>query len=196
MGIIMKHLIYITAIFLILGIWLTSCRSPQPSVKTDTTVKMAGIKDEVKSDKDSMSLVLEKKINKVYERINSLNIEVRQLKTDYSTPDSTGKQYPTSTMETKVKVNSNTTEKTMMNERVSLQLNEIKSSLDSIKSTLNYLIEQNVQTKPSLTWWQKTKQNISIFALGIFIAGMLVIMGWFAYRWREKRSGDNQSEKN
>ena len=92
----MKHLICITTIFLILGIWLTSCRSPQPSVKADTTVKVAGIKDEVKSDKDSMSLVLEKTINKVYEKISSLNIDVTQLKTDYSTPDSTRKQYPTS----------------------------------------------------------------------------------------------------
>jgi hypothetical protein len=36
MGIIMKHLIYITAIFLILGIWLTSCRSQQLASNTET----------------------------------------------------------------------------------------------------------------------------------------------------------------
>lgn len=32
----MKHLIYITAIFLILGIWLTSCRSQQLASNTET----------------------------------------------------------------------------------------------------------------------------------------------------------------
>ena len=36
MGIIMKHLIYITAIFLTLGIWLTSCKTQQLTSNTET----------------------------------------------------------------------------------------------------------------------------------------------------------------
>lgn len=181
----MKRLIYIVAIFLVLGIWFSGCKSAQPSVKTDTAVKGTETKGEVKSNKDSMSLVLEKKINKVYERVDNLNIDITQLKTNYSAPDSTGKQHPTSTTETKAKVNSNTTEKSVTYEKVLLQLDEVKISLDTIKSTLDYLINQNVQVKPSLTWWQRTKQDIGVFALGVFITGVLVIIGWLLYKKRK-----------
>ena len=62
MGIIMKHLIYITAIFLTLGIWLTSCRSPKQAMETNTEAKSIDTSSEVKVKNDSVNLTVSRDV--------------------------------------------------------------------------------------------------------------------------------------
>ncbi|MFV0587495.1 hypothetical protein [Bacteroides reticulotermitis] len=178
----MKTLLYI----LILASVCVSCRSSQPSTKTDTEVKGTEQKDEFKKSNDSLLLIMQQDIKRVYERVNSFTYDFTQSKTEYSAPDSTGKQHPTSTTETKGKVNSNTTEKSVTDEKVLLQFEQVRSSLDSLKSTVDYLIKQNTQTTPPLTRWQKLKQDFGMFTLGIFVTGILFIFVWLVYRIRKK----------
>ncbi len=178
----MKKLLYI----LILASVCMSCRSSQPSTKTNTEVKGTEQKEESKSSTDSLLFIMQQDIKRVYEKVNNFTYEFIQSKTEYSAPDSTGKQHPTSMTETKGKVNSNTTEKSVTDEKVLLQFEQVKSSLDSLKSTVDYLIKQNTQTTPPLTWWQKLKQDFGMFALGVSVALVLLIIGWIIYRIRKK----------
>ncbi|GAE83349.1 hypothetical protein JCM10512_1615 [Bacteroides reticulotermitis JCM 10512] len=129
---------------------------------------------------------MQQDIKRVYERVNNFTYGFTQFKTEYSAPDSTGKQHPTSTTETKGKVNSNTTEKSVTDEKVLLQFEQVKSSLDSLKSTVEYFVKQNTQTTPPLTRWQKLKQDFGMFALGVSVALVLLIIGWLVYRIRKK----------
>lgn len=179
----MKKLLYI----LILASVCMSCRSSQPSTKTNTEVKGTEQKDEFKSSNDSLLLVMQQDIKRVYERVNNFTYDFTQSRTEYSVPDSTGRQHPTSTTETKGKVNSNTTEKSVTDEKVLLQFEQVKSSLDSLKSTVDYLIKQNTQTTPPLTWWQKLKQDFGMFSLGVSVALVLLIISWIVVK-RKKSS--------
>lgn len=178
----MKKLLYI----LILASVCMSCRSSQPSTKTNTEVKGTEQKEESKSSTDSLLFIMQQDIKRVYEKVNNFTYEFIQSKTEYSAPDSTGKQHPTSMTETKGKVNSNTTEKSVTDEKVLLQFEQVKSSLDSLKSTVDYLIKQNTQTTPPLTRWQKLKQDFGMFTLGVFVTGILFIFSCLVYRIRKK----------
>lgn len=170
----MKHLLYI----LLFASVCISCRSIPPSVKTETEIKGSEKREQKTVSNDSLLLLVLQEVKKTYERVNSVTYDFTQTKTDYSAPDSAGKQHPTSTTETKGKVNSNTTEKSTTDEKVMIQVKEIKSTLDTIKSTVDYFIKQNSQTTLSLTWWQKAKQDTGVFALGMFASGIIFIVGW------------------
>lgn len=181
MGTVMKHLLYI----LLFASVCMSCRSIPPSTKTETEIKGGEKREQKTISNDSLLLLVLQEVKKTYERVNSVTYDFTQTKTDYSAPDSTGKQHPTSKTETKGKVNSNTTEKSTTDEKVMIQVKEMKSTLDTIKSTVDYLIKQNSQNKPSLTWWQKTKQDIGMFALGMFVSGIIFIVCWLVYKRRK-----------
>lgn len=168
----MKNLVYI----LLIASVCMSCRSSQPSTKTNTEVKGTEQKEESKSSTDSLLLMMQQDVKRVYERVNNFTFGFTQFKTEYSAPDSTGRQHPTSTTETKGKVNSNTTEKSVTDEKVLIQFEQVKSSLDSLKSTVEYFVKQNTQTTPPLTRWQKLKQDMGVFLLWLSIVGVLVFV--------------------
>lgn len=171
----MKKRLYI----LLLTSVCMSCRSPQPSVKTDTEIKGTENKHGVKSSNDSLSLLVLQEARKTYEKVNSLTYDFTQVRTDYSAPDSSGKQHPTSTTETKGKVNSSTTEKATTEDKLSLQMTKVRSSLDSLKSSVNYLVKQSqvvapdpVTVEKNLSWWQ----TLFVWTGGIAWVSLLVIL--------------------
>ena len=109
-----------------------SCRSS----KTDTTVHQDNTEqkqteqEEVSTDKAQVS------VNKNVERMIEMmqQMEFNWQKTNYSPPDSTGKQYPTST-ETATGT-STKQEKETYNEQIQVQIQEIQETLLTLKEQL------------------------------------------------------------
>lgn len=58
------------------------------------------------------------------------------------------------------------------------------------KSTCKDCIVLNLdtlnKTTPPLIWWQKLKQDFGMFALGLSVALVLLIIGWLVYRIKKK----------
>lgn len=182
MGIIMKHLIYITAIFLTLGIWLTSCRSPKQAMETNTEAKCIDTSSEVKVKNDSVNLTVSRDVKWIKEWINNFSFDFSKLETNWSAPDSTGKQYPTSTSETKGKGSSESKGSEQLNDNWKLQYQHLALAIDSLNRRIETLIKQEqipVITEKKLSWWQ------SMLLYTGAIAWIVAIIG-LAY-WTNKR---------
>ena len=178
MGIIMKHLIYITAIFLTLGIWLTSCRSPKQAMETNTEAKCIDTSSEVKVKNDSVNLTVSRDVKWMKEWMNNFSFDFSKNETNWSAPDSTGKQYPTSTSETTGKASSQSKGTEQFNDNSQLQYQRITHAIDSLRKRVEMLIKQDqspVTVERKLSWWQK----MLIWTGGIaWIVGIVVLMIW------------------
>ena len=178
MGIIMKHLIYITAIFLTLGIWLTSCRSPKQAMETNTEAKSIDTSSEVKVKNDSVNLTVSRDVKWMKEWMNNFSFDFSKNETNWSDPDSTGKQYPTSTSETTGKASSQSKSSEQFNDNSELQYQRITHAIDSLSKRVEMLIKQDqspVTVERKLSWWQK----MFIWTGGIaWIVGILALLAW------------------
>lgn len=174
----MKHLIYITAIFLTLGIWLTSCRSPKQAMETNTEAKCIDTSSEVKVKNDSVNLTVSRDVKWMKEWMNNFSFDFSKLETNWSAPDSTGKQYPTSTSETTGKASSQSKGTEQFNDNSQLQYQRITHAIDSLRKHVEMLIKQDqspVTVERKLSWWQK----LFIWTGGIaWIVGIVILVYW------------------
>ena len=174
----MKHLIYITAIFLTLGIWLTSCKSPKQAMETNTEAKSINSSNEVKVKNDSIDLTVSRDVKWMKEWMNNFSFDFSKNETNWSAPDSTGKQYPTSTSETTGKASSQSKGTEQFNDNSELQYQRITHAIDSLRKRVEMLIKQDqspVTVERKLSWWQK----MLIWTGGIaWIVGIVVLMIW------------------
>lgn len=174
----MKHLIYITAIFLILGIWLTSCRSPKQAMEANTEAKSIDTSSEVKVKNDSVNLTVSRDVKWMREWMNNFSFDFSKNETNWSAPDSTGKQYPTSTSETTGKASSQSKGTEQFNDNSQLQYQRITHAIDSLRKRVEMLIKQDqspVTVERKLSWWQK----MFIWTGGIaWIVGILALLAW------------------
>ncbi len=182
MGIIMKHLICITAIFLTLGIWLTSCRSPKQAMETNTEAKSIDTSSEVKVKNDSVNLTVSRDVKWMKEWMNNFSFNFSKNETNWSAPDSTGKQYPTSTSETTGKASSQSKGTEQFNDNSELQFQRITHAIDSLSKRVELLIKRDqspVTVDEKLDWWQTTL----IWTGGIaWIAGIIYLFVWMNKR--------------
>lgn len=174
----MKHLIYITAIFLTLGIWLTSCRSPKQAMETNTEAKSIDTSSEVKVKNASVNLTVSRDVKWMKEWMNNFSFDFSKNETNWSDPDSTGKQYPTSTSETTGKASSQSKSSEQFNDNSELQYQRITHAIDSLSKRVEMLIKQDqspVTVERKLSWWQK----MFIWTGGIaWIVGILALLAW------------------
>ncbi len=174
----MKHLIYITAIFLTLGIWLTSCRSPKQAMETNTEAKSIDTSSEVKVKNDSVNLTVSRDVKWMKEWMNNFSFDFSKNETNWSAPDSTGKQYPTSTSQTTGKASSQSNGTEQFNDNSELQYQRITHAIDSLRKHVEMLIKQDqspVTVERKLSWWQK----LFIWTGGIaWIVGIVILVYW------------------
>lgn len=163
----MKRLFYfLTIILLTSAIW--SCRSPKRMTQqTDVTVrKDSNVTTDAGSERQ---LDINKEIKQIVDvidrKISEMNWEY--TRTDYSPPDSTGKQHPTHT-ETG-KLNKKTDEDSRRNEQTETQYKIIASYLTTmsqrIESMENRQEHLEAEYKEKLTWYQ----SALIFLGGLFL---------------------------
>ena len=145
-----------------------SCRSS----KTDTTVHQDNTEqkqteqEEVSTDKAQVD------VNKNVERIIEMmqQMEFNWQKTNYSPPDSTGKQYPTST-ETATGT-STKQEKETYNEQIQVQIQEIQETLLTLKEQLEKQEKNDTKVVEKVAYippWAKAVIEAFFIAFVFFI---------------------------
>lgn len=168
----MKKLFHLLIIILLTSaIW--SCRSPkQMTQETDVTVrKDSNVTTEAGSERQ---LDINKEIKKIVDvidrKISELNWEY--TRTDYSSPDSTGKQHPTH-METG-KLNKKTDEDSRRNEQTETQYKIIASYLTTVSQRIESMENRQehieAEYKEKLTWYQ----SALIYLGGLFVVYIIL----------------------
>lgn len=160
-----KILIFLLAIVILP---VCSCRSS----KTDTTVHQASTEqkqtelEEVSTDKAQVD------VNKNVERIIEMmqQMEFNWQKTNYSPPDSTGKQYPTST---EIATGSSTKqEKETYNEQLRVQIQQIQETLLTLKEQLEKQEKNDTKVVEKVRYipaWAKAVIAVFFVAFIIFV---------------------------
>lgn len=155
-------------LFTIVVLSVCSCRSS----KIDTTVHQTNTEqkqtelEEVSTDKAQVD------INKNVERIIEMmqQMEFNWQKTNYSPPDSTGKQYPTST-ETATG-SSTKQEKETYNEQLQVQIQEIQETLLTLKEQLEKQEKNDIKVVEKVRYippWAKAVITVFFVVFIIFI---------------------------
>lgn len=143
---------------------LTACRTPKSSMSQEETSAKIEENEEWKADLlKSMDLYAQRSAKEMQDKISEMQLQWN--KTNYSVPDSTGKQYPTST-ETGI-LNNKQKETTNKTEESSLQFKEFEQKIESLSSKLDAYLLQNRQieedTEPP--WWQKVLMILGVLSL-------------------------------
>ncbi|WP_319505120.1 hypothetical protein [Bacteroides graminisolvens] len=181
----------------LLGVYTTimlvccSCRSSNPVVQTDTQIEGTENTKEVKVSSDSTSLTVSRDVKWMKEWMNNFSFDFSKLETNWSAPDSTGKQYPTSTSETTGKASSQSKGTEQFNDNSVLQYQRITHAIDSLRKRVEMLIKQDqspVPVEKKLNWWQTTL----IWTGGIaWIADIIYLFVWMNKRtnWMSRLLG-------
>ena len=159
----------LSLMILLLTLAVGSCRSPkQMAEKTDITVsKESNAATEAESDWQlNIDKTMKQTVNEISRKLSELNREY--TRTDYSPPDSVGKQHPTH-METG-KLKNRTEEDSRRNEQTETQYKVIASCLitmsQRIESMENRQEHIEAEYKEKLSWYQSAL---------IFLGGLLLV---------------------
>lgn len=174
-------IVFFVTLMLVMSI-VCSCRSTKPVVQTNTQVEGTENTKEVKVSSDSTSLTVSRDVKWMKEWMNNFSFDFSKLETNWSAPDSTGKQYPTSTSETKGKGSSESKGSERLNDNWKLQYQHLALAIDSLNRRVETLVKQEqttVTVERKLSWWQ-----IVLLYTGA-IAWIVAIIG-LAY-WTNKR---------
>lgn len=168
----MKHFV-LSLMILLLTLVIGSCRSPkQMAEKTDVTVsKDSNATTEAEADLQlSIDKTMKQTVDEISRKLSELNWEY--TRTDYSPPDSTGKQHPTHTETGKLK--NRTEEDSRRNEQTETQYKVIASYLitmsQRIESMENRREHIEAEYKEKLSWYQ----SALIFLGGLFLVYIAV----------------------
>lgn len=174
----MKHLLYI----LLLASVCMSCRSPQPSVKTETEIKGTEDTNQWTSANDSLNMQIYRNSVFLKNWASNFSFNFNRKETNWSVPDSVGKQYPTSTSETTGQATGKSQGKEQSESQESIQLQLFSQKVDSLSRKVDYLVRQSQIVAPDpvivdkkLSWWQ----TLFIWTGGIVWAvGLVVLVIW------------------
>lgn len=170
----MRRLIYILAILLMSGVWLSSCRTSR-NMETEKQVDYSGDFLYLRNLIESLRLDVNKQTKITSEKLSELKIENKTI--DLSPPDSTGKQYPV--RESTTTASKKERENTEVEENLLLTMQQFSNRLDTISNKVNVLLNQK-ETVVELSWWDLHKDKVYI---GIIA---LIVVGWLVYRIRRK----------
>ncbi|MBV3833080.1 MULTISPECIES: histidine kinase [Bacteroides] len=169
----MKALIYIT-IFLMSGIWLSSCKTSR-NIDIQKQVDYSGEFQYLRKVMEELRLGLSKQTKIVNDRLSDLKIENTTV--FLSAPDSTGKQHIIK--ESTTTVSKQEKERTEVDETLSITLQQFSNRLDTISNKVNALLNQREKVI-ELSWWELHKDKIYI---GVILLG---IINWIIYRLKMK----------
>jgi len=153
-----------------------SCRSTKPVVQTNTQVENSENTKEVKVSSDSTNLTVSRDVKWIKEWMNNFSFDFSKNETNWSAPDSTGKQYPTSTSETKGKASSESKGSEQLNDNWKLQYQHLALAIDSLNRQVKTLIKQEqtpVAVERKLSWWQTT-----LLWSGVLAWLLIILMLW------------------
>lgn len=170
----MRRLIYILAMLLMSGVWLSSCRTSR-NMETEKQVDYSGDFLYLRNLLESLRLDVSKQTKITSEKLSELKIENKTI--DLSPPDSTGKQYPI--RESTTTASKHEQENMEVNENLFLTMQQFSNRLDTISNKVNVLLNQK-ETVVELSWWDLHKDKVYI---GIIA---LIVVGWLVYRIRRK----------
>ena len=151
----MRRLIYILTIFLMSGIWLSSCRSPQ-YVPVETKIQLKDsvitrdsvvIKEQtVRKDsvvmKDSTVIVVDESGNVIRTELYRYRDWYKELSRDYPM---------------------------------------LQAKYDSLFSEKQKVVQVPYPVERELSWWQSVKLQVGEIAIGIII-GLIIIIAWLLRR--------------
>lgn len=170
----MRRLIYILAMLLMSGVWLSSCKTSR-NMETDKHVDYSGEFQRLKSMIESLRLDVSKQTKITSEKLSDLKIENKTV--DLSPPDSTGKQYPI--RESTTTASKHERENTEVEESLLLTMQQLSNRLDIISNKVNVLLNQK-ETVVELSWWDLHKDKVYCCAIG------LILVKWLLY-WQRKK---------
>lgn len=163
----------LSLMILLLTMAIGSCRTPKHlAEKTDITVsKDSNAATEAEADLQlSIDKTMKQTVDEISRKLSELNWEY--TRTDYSPPDSVGKQHPTHT-ETG-KLNNRTEEDSRRNEQTETQYKVIASYLTTISQRVESLEKRQehieAEYKEKLSWYQ----SALIFLGGLFLVYIAV----------------------
>ena len=163
----MKILIYIT-IFLMSGIWFTSCKTSR-NMETQKQVDYSGELSRIQSIIESLRTDVSKQTKITTDKLSDLKIE---NKTVYlSLPDSTGKQYPVK--ESTTTASKQEQERTEVYETLSITLQQFSNRLDTINNKMNALMNQKEKVI-ELSWWDLHKDKVYVGIIVLIIIVLIV----------------------
>lgn len=170
----MKKLLILFSLFSL----LIACAVPkETSFKEDVSEKTEQDEQWSYGQLSNLELQMQQSAKEFQDKISEMQISWNR--TNYSPPDSTGKQYPT-TVETGT-MNNKTNETAGKAQETNIQYNLIEEKILSLERKIDTFIQQNrnIEEKTEPPWWQKV-----LIILGIvFITWMgvklyRVIKGW------------------
>ena len=170
----MKKLLILFSLFSL----LIACAVPkETSFKEDVSEKTEQDEQWSYGQLRNLELQMQQSDKEFQDKISEMQISWNR--TNYSPPDSTGKQYPT-TVETGT-MNNKTNETAGKAQETNIQYNLIEEKILSLERKIDTFIQQNrnIEEKTEPPWWQKV-----LIILGIvFITWMgvklyRVIKGW------------------
>lgn len=160
----MKNIIIFIVAIAVLSI--CSCRSS----KIDTTVHQTSMEqkqtDQEELSTDKTQVDINKNVERIMEMIQQMNFNWQ--KTNYSPPDSTGKQYPTST-ETATGM-STKQEKETYNEQLQVQIQQVQETLLTLKEQLKKQEKNDTKVvEKYIPPWAKAVIAVFFVAFIIFV---------------------------
>lgn len=160
----MKNIIIFIVAIVVLSI--CSCRSS----KIDTTVHQTSMEqkqtDQEELSTDKTQVDINKNVERIMEMIQQMNFNWQ--KTNYSPPDSTGKQYPTST-ETATGM-STKQEKETYNEQLQVQIQQVQETLLTLKEQLKKQEKNDTKVvEKYIPPWAKAVIAVFFVAFIIFV---------------------------
>ena len=149
----MKALIYIT-IFLMSGIWFTSCKTSR-NIETQKQIDYSGDFLYLRNLIESLRLDVNKQTKITTDKLSDLKIENTTVY--LSPPDSTGKQYPIK--ESTTTASKQDQERTEVDETLSIALQQFSNRLDSLSYKVDAMLNQK-ETVLELSWWDLHKDKV------------------------------------
>ena len=162
----MKKLLILFSLFSL----LIACAVPkETSFKEDVSEKTEQDEQWSYGQLRNLELQMQQSAKEFQDKISEMQISWNR--TNYSPPDSTGKQYPT-TVETGT-MNNKTNETAGKAQETNIQYNLIEEKILSLERKIDTFIQQNrnIEEKTEPPWWQKV-----LIILGVKL--YRVIKGW------------------
>lgn len=173
----MKY-IRIIAVFYLIGwalLWLVGCKSSQ-NIDASTQKGYTSEVNNLSAQMDSLLADFRIEQQKMTDKLSNLKVE--HTTTYYTSPDSTGRQYPVYVSTTKADKDERTTEQ--LYTEMNATFRRLEQKIDMLAETVNSLLKEQ-QKVVELSWWDLHKWQVSVGALVV----ILIVVGYMVYKLKK-----------
>nr|DAY26382.1 MAG TPA: Prokaryotic membrane lipoprotein lipid attachment site [Caudoviricetes sp.] len=164
-------------IFLFLIPLLVACAVPkETSFKEDLSEKTKQDEQWKNDEQKNLELHMQQAVKEFQDKMSEMQMSWNR--TNYSPPDSTGKQYPTA-VETGT-MNNKTNEMAGKAQDTNVQYNLIEEKILSLERKIDTFMQQNrnIDEKTEPPWWQKALMALGIVFITWMGVKLYMIKGW------------------